>query len=77
MIDSSADMVLCSCGLPLHYASAQTRRQIERLVETSGPFVVVTTREGSWWVPRHYVALHGLRAAELPNLAERYHWEKA
>jgi hypothetical protein len=28
-----------------------------------------------WLVPRLYMALHGIIAAQLPQLAERYGWE--
>ena len=30
----------------------------------------------SYLVPRHYIALHGVKAAELPELAQRYGWTK-
>lgn len=29
-----------------------------------------------WLVPRIYIAAHGLKAAELPELAERYGFEE-
>lgn len=31
---------------------------------------------GKWSVPRRYIGLHGLVAADLPDLAERYGWVK-
>jgi hypothetical protein len=36
----------------------------------------VTVPGGTWRVPRVWVAAHGLKADELPALAERYGWEK-
>ena len=29
-----------------------------------------------WFVPRVYIACHGLKAGELPELAGRYRFEK-
>lgn len=62
---------LCACGKPLHYTDAQLERVMRLLVRRQGPDVVVHCGEGGWRVPRHYIALHGLRAEELPELAER------
>ncbi len=59
---------LCPCGQPLHYTSPLVAAYVHALVEQLGEFVTVTTPEGSWRVSRHYLALHGLTAAELPLL---------
>lgn len=67
----------CGCGQPLHYTSPDTQRAVERLVDELGPDVTITTPEGSWRVPRHYIALHGIEALALPTLADRYGWAKA
>lgn len=67
---------LCACGQPLHYTSdlaeAYVRAQVTKLGET----VLVTTFNGSWKVPRHYIALHGLKEVELPAFAIKYGWPK-
>jgi len=39
--------------------------------------VAVRTPDGCWLVPRLYIACHGLKAAELPELAGRYGFERA
>ena len=67
----------CDCGLPLHYSSSKSRRAVEDLVAELGPTVPVHTSQGSWLVPRHFIALHGLKAIELPELAEKYGWSPA
>ena len=67
----------CACGAPLHYADPWVRRAVEQLVAVHGPTVQVTVPGGAWHVPRHWIALHGLRAAELPALARRYGWAPA
>lgn len=40
------------------------------------PHVKATIPGGTWRVPRIWVAAHGLKADELPALAERYGWPK-
>lgn len=58
----------CHCGLPLHYASAAVRATVDALVATLGPDMKVTVGGRSWMVPRHYIALHGFTASEIPEL---------
>ena len=59
----------CGCGRPLHYSNQAIRALVQELVAELGPDVTVTTPAGTWLVPRHYLALHGLAAGELPRLA--------
>jgi hypothetical protein len=42
--------------------------QVNALVAQLGKDVPITTPDGTWLVPRHYIALHGVRADELPGL---------
>lgn len=65
---------LCPCGRPLHYSSHAIESYIQHYVEILGPTLDVTTPAGTWAVPRHYIALHGLKANELPELAQHYGW---
>lgn len=67
---------LCGCGEPLHYPNPEAERLVRDLVAKHGVTVAVTTGDRAWHVPRHYIALHGLRAEELPDLAARYDWRK-
>ena len=66
--------VLCACGLALHYSDPAIQAYVERAIDELGPTVVVSTAEGSWEVPRHYIALHGLELSALARLALLYHW---
>jgi hypothetical protein len=66
----------CPCGEALHYTSLAHQFAVERLVAVHGPDVTITTPEGSWRVPRHYIALHGVKAVDLPALAVQYGWVK-
>jgi hypothetical protein len=66
----------CACGRPLHYANYKTRVLLDKMIAQYGPTVAVTTSAGTWMVPRHYIALHGLRAVEVERLAARYGWER-
>jgi hypothetical protein len=61
-------LMLCACGRPLHYTDAAMQAKVQALVDRLGPDVTVTVEDRSWRVPRHYIALHGLRAADLPTL---------
>jgi hypothetical protein len=62
---------LCHCGQPLHYADPAARRAVEKLIELQGECVPITAGERTWLVPRHYIALHGIKAEELPTLGFR------
>lgn len=58
----------CHCGLPLHYTDPVIEAQVRALVAQLGEFVTIETPEGRWRVQRHYIALHGVKAQELPAL---------
>jgi hypothetical protein len=60
--------ILCACGRPLHYENDTIREQMEQLVAENGEHIKVTRQSRTWLVPRHYIALHGLNAEELPFL---------
>ena len=66
----------CACGSDLHYHRLETQQAVERLVAELGELQKIVTPDGAWMVPRHYVALHGIKAAELPRLAEVLGFEK-
>ena len=59
---------LCPCGRPLHYRDSKTETMMKFMVRLCGPTITVTTPDGTWRVPRHYIALHGLKADDLPKL---------
>jgi hypothetical protein len=62
----------CACGEPLHYGDSRgsrvMRRAVEKLARALGENIVVTVGTRRWLVQRHYIALHGLSAQELPSL---------
>jgi hypothetical protein len=59
---------LCHCGKPLHYTDPLAESFTRALIESLGPTLKVSVQGRVWEVQRHYIALHGLRAAELPDL---------
>jgi hypothetical protein len=65
---------LCACGKPLHYRSPKLQAEVEKLIAANGSVIPVRIADrsdhlsGVWLVPRHYIALHGLIASELPKL---------
>lgn len=62
----------CPCGEPLHYRTPGMQTVVEDLIRAVGPTVPVTVGNRTWEVPRHYIALHGLRADNLAALADHY-----
>ena len=54
---------LCFCGRPLHYSDPAIEAYVERAIAELGPMVTVSTPAGTWSVPRHYIALHGIDEA--------------
>lgn len=66
---------MCACGQSLHYSDPVMRQMVAELVDALGPDVTVEVPGvGSFRVPRHYIALHGVKAVDLPALAARYGW---
>lgn len=59
---------LCACGRPLHYSDPASQAQVQTLVDRLGADVEVTVGNRSWLVQRHYIALHGIKGADLPTL---------
>lgn len=49
---------------------------MDTLVFRLGTEVEITTPTGTWLVPRHYIALHGIEAKALPQLAEQLGFKK-
>ena len=66
--EASAEVAFCHCGQPLHYPSPESQRVVQALVDALGTHTPVTAGGRTWMVPRHYIALHGIRAEELPFL---------
>ena len=65
---SAPSETLCHCGKPLHYTDPRIQHWVERQIEALGPTVDVTVAGVTWLVDRHFIALHGIKAAELPRL---------
>ncbi len=69
------DVLDCPCG-EYHNLSSSTRRFVRRVCENKGPTIDITTPDGTWAVPRIYIAAHGMTPVKLPVLAEQYKWAK-
>ena len=61
-------MKLCHCGRPLHYSDPEIQRDVEALIALLGECVTVQVGGRKWLVPRHYIALHGLKAVDIATL---------
>jgi hypothetical protein len=67
---------LCPCGQPLHYSSPFVQGVVEGYVSKQGENIPISTPYGTWLVSRHYIALHGFNTEELPQVAEKYGFQK-
>lgn len=67
---------LCGCGEPLHYTDSDLQADVQALVDRHGSTVRVQNTHGTWHVPRHFIALHGLEAKELQAVADRYGFQR-
>jgi hypothetical protein len=67
---------MCACGLPLHYSDPAKQHSVQLLVDRLGPDVTIQVAgtAHAWRVPRHFIALHGLAAASVDDLAAQYGW---
>jgi hypothetical protein len=62
-------MTMCHCGQPLHYTDPEIGKLVANLVRDLGEHLLVRDSRGRQWkVQRHYIALHGIRDADLPDL---------
>jgi hypothetical protein len=68
--------VLCACGSALHYNDPSIEDCVQRAIDALGATIAISTFAGTWCVPRHVIALHGLDVSALPRLARLYHWER-
>ena len=63
------DMIeMCHCGKPLHYSDSMAEAMVRQLIDDLGPDVKVTVGARTFLVQRHFIALHGLSAEEVPHL---------
>ncbi len=68
---------MCPCGQPLHYATPEAAAYMDRVVAELGDCIAVQALgKGTYLVPRHFIALHGLKAEELAVLAFLYDFEQ-
>ena len=69
----ATELELCPCGRELHYSNAEIANVVRLIIAQSGSLtLVVHAANGhSYRVNKHYIALHGLQATELEDLAER------
>jgi hypothetical protein len=65
----------CPCGT-VHEVDEGVWARFLRTAGGLSPDVTVVTPDGRFLVPRRYIAIHGLKAAELPELAARYRFRK-
>lgn len=60
----------CPCGL-VHEPPARWRQAYATATGGKPPSVKLQIGGRAWMVPRIYIAVHGVKAAELPGLATR------
>ena len=58
----------CHCGRPLHYTDPNVEDFVRKMIKLCGPTVIIEVSGRRFKVQRHYLALHGIRAAEIDRL---------
>ena len=58
----------CHCGRPLHYTDPAIEAMVRMLIRELGEYIKITVDGRTWLVQRHYIALHGIKGSELPDL---------
>lgn len=59
----------CYCGRALHYTDTKTQTQVEEVIKKFGPNIVIKLDNNKrFLVPRHYIALHGIKNKDLNKL---------
>jgi len=59
---------MCHCGKPLHYTDKSLQDHIEEMCSRLGDRMEVEVSGRRFLVPRHYIALHGLKGADVASL---------
>lgn len=78
MPTTETESEICDCGLPLHYTSSLLEDAVKLQVNRLGRCVNVVLEDGGVYrVPRHYIALHGIRGEDVSLLAAVFGWERA
>ena len=67
-------MKMCACGKPLHYSNPLLQQLVEQMITEFGENMKITNVDTgkSYLVPKHFIALHGIKGRELAKLAEQY-----
>ena len=68
MEEKDASVKMCACGKPLHYSSPVLQAMVQDFVDRLGEDINVIAGGRCWRVPRHFIALHGIKASELSKL---------
>ena len=68
--------IFCGCGEPLHYSDSHLQEIVQHFVDELGEFVEVRVNGRAWRIPRHFLALHGLKAARIAEIAARYRFKE-
>lgn len=58
----------CVCGKPLHYVDKKLEKIVNEYCEQFGPYINVIVDGRTWRVPRHYIALHGIKGKDVSKL---------
>lgn len=61
------EQIKCHCGKLLHYWCDETEKEMANLVNLMGRYVNVTVGNKTYKVDRHYIALHGIKGAEMDS----------
>lgn len=63
--------VNCPCGNSHTFSTQEIQDYITKLVSENGEDVIVLTGNREYKVSRYYICFHGIKASDLPKLAEQ------
>ena len=66
----------CPCGETHQASRPREEAELDRVIALAGDELIdVRLPDGRIYrVPRRYIAFHGIKAADVPDLARRYRW---
>lgn len=59
---------MCHCGKPLHYTDKSLQDHVEEMISRLGEHIMIEVSGRKFLVPRHYIALHGVKGADIAKL---------
>ena len=67
-VNFMCEQKMCACGKPLHYTDPVLQQMVQQCIDEFGENIYIRLGDRVWLIPRHFIALHGIKAWELEKL---------